>query len=263
MLPAICRQPNHGLKSRPMRDYGCLAFCKSEPAIGINFQKFSGGAAVLARKARSLGCLLPLLWSMAAALAEQIPESTPALEKPEHRDWSIQFEAAFLSENNIEEIITAQADRADGDAAGQLYSIAVNWTAYRFEIPAGDDFLTPQFEPYARFTLVDETNRSLFPDYNAGIGFRWVDFPWNRWVDTTFFVGVGFSYSSKVYTIDRVRHPGEHRSHLKFDWPLQLTFALPAWPRHQFVLFNDHQSGGHFFDEGGVNSLGVGYRLEF
>ena len=257
-----------------MRDFGCLAFCKFEPTLGLKIRNLTGAGSIQARNARSLGCLLPLLWSMPTSLAEQSPEPAPAaapgesqpipaLEKPEHRNWSIQFEVAFLTENNIEEIITAQADRADEDAAGQLYSIALNWTAYRFQIPVGDDFLTPLFEPYARFTLVDENSRSLFPDYNAGIGFRWVDFPWNRWVDTTFFVGVGFSYSSKVYTIDRVRHPGEHRSHLKFDWPLQLTFALPAWPRHQFVLFNDHQSGGHFFDEGGVNSLGLGYRLEF
>jgi hypothetical protein len=29
------------------------------------------------------------------------------------------------------------------------------------------------------------------------------------------------------------------------------------------VVFNDHISGGHVFDEGGVNSVGIGYRLEF
>jgi hypothetical protein len=54
-----------------------------------------------------------------------------------------------------------------------------------------------------------------------------------------------------------------HRSHLKFDWPIQFTFALPRWPQHQLVLLNDHQSGGHIFDEGGVNSVGLAYRYEF
>jgi hypothetical protein len=63
--------------------------------------------------------------------------------------------------------------------------------------------------------------------------------------------------------VDRERHPGQDRSHLKFDWPIQVTFALPRWPQHQLVLFVDHQSGGHIFDEGGVNSYGIGYRFEF
>jgi hypothetical protein len=76
-------------------------------------------------------------------------------------------------------------------------------------------------------------------------------------------MGIGLSYSSRVYAMDRERHPGEDRSHLKFDWPIQFTFALPKWPQHQLVIFNDHKSGGHIFDEGGVNSVGIGYRFAF
>jgi hypothetical protein len=50
---------------------------------------------------------------------------------------------------------------------------------------------------------------------------------------------------------------------LKFNWPIQMTFALPEFPEHQLMIFIAHQSGGHIFDEGGVNSLGVGYRRDF
>jgi hypothetical protein len=123
--------------------------------------------------------------------------------------------------------------------------------------------LTPEVQPYVTLTLVDEKGSSLFPDYNGGVGVRWVNFPWNRWIKTSFFTGVGLSYSSQVFRTDRVRHAGEDRSHLKFDWPVQLTFALPRWPDRQIVIFNDHQSGGHVFDEGGCNSLGAGLRIEF
>lgn len=179
------------------------------------------------------------------------------------RNWSVQLGVAIISQNNMGEILSEGYERAEGEAGGQLYSLTFNWVAHRFEIPCQGRILTPQFEPYLTFTLVDENGRSVFPDYNGGVGFRWVDFPWNRWVKTTFFMGIGLSYSSHVYTIDRLRHFGEERSHLKFDWPIQFTFALPRWPQHQLVLFNDHQSGGHIFDEGGVNSFGVGYRLEF
>ena len=179
------------------------------------------------------------------------------------RNWSVQLGVAFISDNNVEEIFAGEFDRAKGDAGGQLYSLMVNWKAHRFEIPFRERTLTPQFEPYLNLTLVDENSGSLFPDYKGGVGFRWVDFPWNRWVETTFFTGIGLSYSSRIYAIDRRRHPGDERSHLKFDWPIQFTFALPQQPQHQLVIFIDHKSGGHVFDEGGVNSVGIGYRLEF
>lgn len=182
---------------------------------------------------------------------------------PEFRNWSVQFGISVISENNIGEILTGDFDKAEGEAGGHNYHLSVNWVARRFEIPLGKHLLRPQMEPYVTLTLVDQNHDSIFPDYNGGIGFRWVDFPWNRWVETTLFVGLGLSYSAEVYRIDRERHPNEDRSHLKFDWPIQLSFALPRWGQHQLVIFNDHQSGGHIFDEGGLNSVGIGYRWEF
>jgi len=200
------------------------------------------------------------------AKSEMVPEERTFTIAPaplDFRDWSVQFGVSIISESDIGEVLTGSFDRADGDAGGRNYSLTVNWIARRFEIPCHGQILRPQFEPYLTLTLVDQNHDSIFPDYNGGIGFRWVDFPWDKWLETTFFMGIGLSYSSEVYVVDRERHPGEDRSHLKFDWPIQFTFALPRWPQHQLVLFNDHQSGGHIFDEGGVNSYGIGYRLEF
>lgn len=193
------------------------------------------------------------------------PQSATRLEHQSHdpRDWSVQVGAGFITSQNIGEVFSDGPEAADGDAAGEIYSLSLGWVAHRFDIPFRDSALRPQFETYVTLTLVDEAGQGLFPDYNAGVGFRWMDFPWNRWVDTSFFMGIGLSYSSRVFTVDRERHPGEDRSHLKFDWPLQLTLALPRWPEHQLVLFNDHQSGGRILDRGGVNSVGLGYRLEF
>jgi hypothetical protein len=190
-------------------------------------------------------------------------EAVLRLEEPADRtrDWGVQFGVAYISENNIGQIFAG--DRAEGAAGGQLYLLTLTKTVHRFKIPFREGYLKPELEPYVTLTIVDENERAPFPDYNGGIGFRWVDFPWNRYIETTLFVGIGLSYSAKIYTVDRLRHPGEERSHLKFDWPIQITFALPRWSQHKLVLFNDHQSGGHIFDEGGVNSLGVAYRFEF
>jgi hypothetical protein len=193
---------------------------------------------------------------------ENLTQDASVLDKRQDRRWSVQVGVAAIMENNIGEILTGTIDSAEGDAAGEIYSLTLNWTAYQFQIPFRGAELTPTFEPYATLTIVNERTET-FPDYNVGFGFRWVDFPWNRWLSTTFFTGVGLSYSSQVKLADRARHPDRDRSHLKLDWPIQLTLALPRWPEHQFVLFNDHQSGGHIFDEGGVNSLGFGYRFQF
>jgi hypothetical protein len=214
--------------------------------------------------------LLGVCWGAsipaASLAAERPPPSEDLLRPPQSEflsDWSFQLGMAYITRHNIGDLLLGNFDAASGSGEGEIYNLTVNWTAHRFEIPWRDHIFRPQFEPYFTLTLVDEDGRSLFPDYNAGVGFRWLDFPWNRWVKTSFFMGLGLSYSSKVYAIDRVRHPDEKRSHLKFDWPLQLTLALPRWPQHHLVLFNDHQSGGHIFDQGGVNSLGLGYRFEF
>ena len=195
--------------------------------------------------------------------AGTLENNSTRLERATERDWALQAGAAFITRQNIGELFTQGPKAAKGDAEGEIYSLTLGWVAHRFDFTIRDTTLKPQFETYVTLTLVDEAGQSLFPDYNAGIGFRWTDFPWDRWIDTNFFMGVGLSYSARVFTIDRERHPGQDRSHLKFDWPLQLTFALPRWPQHQLVLFNDHQSGGRILDQGGVNSVGLGYRMEF
>lgn len=230
--------------------------------------------SLLKRQAGPLALCGTLVFSggIVTAIAQSEVEPTlPAQESAnglEHeardrRDWSVLVGAGFVTHQNIGEVFSNGPKAADGAAEGEIYSLTLGWVTHRFEIPFRDAALRPQFETYVTLTLVDEAGQGLFPDYNAGVGFRWMDFPWDRWVDTSFFMGIGLSYSSRVFTVDRERHPGVDRSHLKFDWPLQLTFALPRWPEHQLVLFNDHQSGGRILDRGGVNSVGLGYRLEF
>lgn len=110
---------------------------------------------------------------------------------------------------------------------------------------------------------MDENGSDPFPVYNVAFAVRWVNFPWNDTIKTTFMMGIGLSYSEKVYEIDKERHPGEHRSNLKFDWPIQLTLAMPAHPREQVTIYIIHHSGDHVFDVGGINCIGMGYRHEF
>ena len=186
-----------------------------------------------------------------------------------HRDseggpkaWAFEAGVAVITSNNIEDVLTS-FNRETGPAGGEIYSITASRRLGELIWKIGGHTFTPQLEVPLTVAFVDENSGSLFPDLNASFSVRWIDFPWNDYIKTSFAMGLGLSYSTQIYLIDIERHPGEDRSKLKFNWPIQMTFALPAYEKHQLTLFIDHQSGGHIFDEGGVNSVGVGYRHDF
>jgi hypothetical protein len=179
------------------------------------------------------------------------------------RLWAYQFGVAGITSNAEFEIFSGDVNISDGAAGGQIYSFTASRFLGELEWRLGDFVFHPQMELPLTLEIVDENSRSPFPDYNAAFMMRWVDFPWNETIVTTLGMGIGISYSSKILLMDQQRHPESDRSHLKFDMPLQLTFALPSHPEHQLLFYLVHQSGGRVFDQGGVNSLGIGYRLGF
>lgn len=177
--------------------------------------------------------------------------------------WAFETGVSFLTENTIDELLLGDASLANGRAGGEVYSFTLSRRLGSFRLGFGAWAFHPELELPLTLEVVDENGRHPFLDFNAALLVRWREFPWNGRVRTTFATGVGLSYSEHVYQVDIDRHPGEDRSHLKFHWPIQLTFALPDHPRHQVMLYLTHQSGGHIFDEGGVNSVGFGYRFGF
>lgn len=177
--------------------------------------------------------------------------------------WAFETGVSFLTENTIDELLLGDASLANGRAGGEVYAFTLSRRLGRFRLGIGTSEFHPEFELPLTLEVVDENGRDPFLDFNAALLVRWTEFPWNERLRTTFATGVGLSYSEHVYQVDIDRHPGEDRSHLKFHWPIQLTFAHPEHPRHQLMLYLTHQSGGHIFDEGGVNSVGFGYRFGF
>lgn len=179
------------------------------------------------------------------------------------RDWAFEIGLAFITENNIQDFSEGRFSVARGAAGGEILMLTASRRLGELEWKIGGNTFRPQLELPITLEIVNERGRDAFLDYNASFNVRWVDFPWNHLVRTTFSMGLGLSYSEKVYLMDIQRHPARDRSHLKFNWPISLTFAHPDFPEHQLMLLILHQSGGHIFDEGGVNSFGFGYRRDF
>jgi len=181
----------------------------------------------------------------------------------EKRDWAFEFGVAFITSNGIDEYLEGEFNIGDGAAGGEIYVLTASRRLGELEWNIGNCTFRPQLELPLTLEIVDENSRSPFLDYNISFNVRWVDFPWNDYVRTTFSMGVGLSYSSKVYLMDKQLHPGRNRSNLKFNWPIALTLASPSHPDHQAMIFILHQSGGKTFDKGGVNSVGFGFRRGF
>ena len=184
----------------------------------------------------------------------------PALTN--HGRWSFEFGVGIIGDSTPGDYLSLGFDRYDGEGSGLTYNFTAAYEVYAFDWKLGSRRFRPAIEIPFMLTLVDEDDGEVIPDFNLGAMVRWRDFQWNRSVYTTFAVGAGLSFSTELWTADIGRHPDDDdRSRWKFWMPIEFTLALPKHPRHQLVLFIDHQSGGTIFDKGGIDAWGFGYRF--
>lgn len=198
------------------------------------------------------GITAPPLW-------EGVPE-----EAKTHGKWAFEFGVGIIGATTIPDWLRFNFVPLKGPGEGVTYNFTATYRLNEFDWRLGHARLQPDLELPFMLTLVDQRVGGLTPDINLGLVFRWRDFPWNHYVYTTFAIGGGLSYSFPSWTGDEQLHPEDsHRSNFKFWLPVEFTFALPRYPRHQLTVFIDHQSGGHIFDFGGVDAWGFGYRFLF
>lgn len=177
--------------------------------------------------------------------------------------WGLGVSTSVISDADPMGPLYGQFGIPDGDAGGQIYLFNADYRLSSFDFTLNSTAYRINMEIVSTIGVVDENARDPFFNLNCAFALRWMDFPWNRHLATTIMSGLGLNYSEKIFMYDELKHPGEHRSHLKFFWPLEISFALPSYENHRLVLFNHHISGGWIFDEGGMESLGIGYRYLF
>ena len=78
-------------------------------------------------------------------------------------------------------------------------------------------------------------------EFNGLLTARWMTFPWNKYVDTTFAIGDGLSHATRTPKHEAQLH--EKTSQLLDYLMVEMTFALPEVPRWSLVLRVHHRSG--------------------
>ena len=101
-------------------------------------------------------------------------------------------------------------------------------------------------------------------EINALVVLRWLPFPWDRYLDTSFAVGEGLSYATEDPKIEVEKHGRTSKllNYLMFE----LAASLPKYPQWTYFLRVHHRSGVFgLFDgvSGGSNLVGAGVRYDF
>ena len=91
---------------------------------------------------------------------------------------------------------------------------------------------------------------------------RWLKFPWDQYVDTSFAVGDGLSYNTETSKVEEEddEDAGKWLSYLMFE----LTLGLPKYPRWNFVYRIHHRSSirGRI-GAGASNFVALGIKYSF
>jgi hypothetical protein len=100
-------------------------------------------------------------------------------------------------------------------------------------------------------------------EVNLALVLRWLAFPWDCYLDTSFAWGDGISYATDIPEVETDRHHNES-AHFMDYMMFELTFSLPQLPRWSLLARIHHRSGcfGLFegVNGGGSNALCLGLK---
>jgi len=108
------------------------------------------------------------------------------------------------------------------------------------------------------------SNQHIIYEFNPYLAFRWANFPWNYYVNTSFAIGEGISYDTSVPSLEKKSN--EDTKRLLNYLMLEATFASPSYPRLQLVARIHHRSGAfglYHAGNTGSNNIGLGIRYLF
>lgn len=206
--------------------------------------------------------ILFTLFSINISLASSIPTLKP---------WSVLLYGGATVNEDLKRIIVG--DMSDADERIFSTEIAIS-IAKNNPIQYFLRYLTDTIQLANNVAYRDALGKSkpIFED-DIYFDFRWTkvpftlnDFPWHKYISTTFAAGEGISYASEVPFSERDPTP-ENSTKLLNYLMFEITFAAPKNPNLQLVTRIHHRSsafGLYYHDHyAGSNTLGLGIRYCF
>jgi hypothetical protein len=101
-------------------------------------------------------------------------------------------------------------------------------------------------------------------EFNGVAYFRWLVFPWDKYLETSFAAGSGLSYATSVPKIEAKNY--DKATQFLAALMFEFAFSLPDAPQWSLVTRLHHRSGAYgTFDDvhGASNAWGMGIRYNF
>ena len=169
----------------------------------------------------------------------------------EEGDWGLTVYGARLTDGDLDNTATFRFDFEDA----YLLAAALSRRIYTYR-----DLLDFELEGQVAKHFDEQDHW----EFNAlGIS-RWLPFPWDNYIDTSFAMGLGISYATETPEIEKKNHTDTNQllSYLLFE----AAFGLPDVPQWEVVARIHHRSGAFgLFNgvTGASNAWGVGMRYNF
>lgn len=172
--------------------------------------------------------------------------------KASEDEWSVAILGAVLTGDTLAE--TARLN-ADFDGSYTFLALALNRKLVHFN---------RHIDLEAEGQAVKHFGGRRHWEFNGVFIARWLTFPWDSYLDTSFAVGEGFSLSAETPEIEKRSH--EETARLLNYLLFELAFSPPRSPGWEFVARIHHRSGvrGIINDvHGASNALAFGLRYSF
>ena len=166
-------------------------------------------------------------------------------------NWGVALYYARLNEDRLGKNFTFSSDLEDSS----LLVLALSRRFYTYR-----DWFDLEFEGQVGKHFREQDHW----EFNFLGTFRWIKFPWDRYVDTSLAAGAGLSYATEEPEIEFKNHGNASKflGYLMFE----AAFSLPTFPQWDLFTRIHHRSGagGTFSDvRGASNAYGVGIRYKF
>ncbi len=162
--------------------------------------------------------------------------------------WALTIYRARLTLDNMSKTLNFDAEYAES----YLFAVALSKRVSSFK-----KYIDIEIEGQA----VKHNGGQDHWEYNALPVVRWLLFPWDSYIDTSFAVGGGVSYAAKIPALE----PGANTKKPKFQGFLmfELSLSVPRIPHLNLVARFHHRSGvgGLISDvQDASNAIGFGIK---